>query len=152
LIPNWFLASISLNWPCLELSKNSTCQKNQIGTNSKHSILVILCSGWLYAKLTFWWLHFLVSGLFVGWPFILVCRCLLLWNYYVSCLWAPLLVMTQKKGKVYISNLCFFDNKNNNLTIWIIVKYYKMTLYVDFLVFLGPIFIMFFSCWNDWKK
>jgi hypothetical protein len=42
----------------------------------------------------------------------LECRCLqkcfLIWNYYVGCLWAPLLVLMQSKETVSWSNLVFF--------------------------------------------
>ncbi len=62
----------------------------------------------------------------------LECRCLQkcfhIWNYYVGCLWAPLLVMTQSKETVFdqIQSLdctCMgsFQTKtmkNNNLNCW----------------------------------
>jgi hypothetical protein len=42
----------------------------------------------------------------------LECRCLqkcfLIWNFYVGCLWAPLLVLTQSKETVFWSNLVVF--------------------------------------------
>ncbi len=46
---------------------------------------------------------------------LLECRCLqkcfLIWNYYVCCLWAPLLLLTQSKETVFWSNLVFFTIK-----------------------------------------
>ncbi len=45
----------------------------------------------------------------------LECRCLqkcfLIWNYYVGCLWAPLLFLRQSKETVFWSNLLFFTIK-----------------------------------------
>ncbi len=82
----------------------------------------------------------------------LECRCLqkyfLIWKYYVSCLWAPLLVLTRTKETVSWSN---FYNKIKILTILFIVKYEKMTLFDEFLVLLGPIISRFFACLNGEK-
>ncbi len=36
-------------------------------------------------------------------------RCFLIWNYYVGCIWAPLLVLTQSKEKVFWLNLVFLQ-------------------------------------------
>ncbi len=55
-------------------------------------------------------------------------KCLLICNYYVGCLWAPLLVLTQSKETVFWSNLVGFYNKSKILTILFIVKYEKITL------------------------
>ncbi len=86
----------------------------------------------------------------------LECRCLqkcfLIWNYYVCCLWAPLLVLTQRKETVFFwSNLVFFYNKSKILTILFIVKYEKITLFDEFLVLLGHIISRFFACSNEEK-
>jgi hypothetical protein len=51
----------------IDSRRNGQPPKSQLAKNTKHSILVILCSGWLFGKLTF-----LVSWLFGGWPFLLV--------------------------------------------------------------------------------
>ncbi len=52
----------------------------------------------------------------MSWPYGQTrCRCLqkyvLNWKYYVCCLWAPLLVLTQSKETVSWSNLVFFTIK-----------------------------------------
>jgi len=85
------------------------------------------------------------------------CRCLqkcfLIWNYYVCCLWAPLLVLTQSKETVFDQ---FFYNKRKILTILFILKYEKITLFDEFLVLLGPCpranNQQVFSCSNEGKK
>jgi hypothetical protein len=38
----------------VNLPKKSICQKSQLTKNTNHSILIILCSGWLFGQLTFW--------------------------------------------------------------------------------------------------
>jgi hypothetical protein len=38
-------------------------------------------------------------------------KCFLIWNYYVGCLWAPLLALTHSKETVFWSNLVFFTIK-----------------------------------------
>jgi hypothetical protein len=38
-------------------------------------------------------------------------KCFLIWNYYVGCLWAPLLVLTQSQERVFWSNLVFLTIK-----------------------------------------
>ncbi len=55
-------------------------------------------------------------------------KCFLIWNYYVGCLWAPLLILTQSQERVFWSNLVFFYNTNKILTILFIVNYEKITL------------------------
>ncbi len=55
-------------------------------------------------------------------------KCFLIWNYYVGCLWAPLLVLTQSKETVFDQMWCFFYNKSKILTVLFIVKYEKITL------------------------
>jgi hypothetical protein len=45
--------------PKSQLAKKSTCQKSQLAKNTNHSILVILHSGGLFGKLTFWSVDFL---------------------------------------------------------------------------------------------
>ena len=58
----------------------------------------------------------------------LECRCLqkcfLICNYYVGCLWARLLVLTQS----FLIKFGVFYNKNKILTILFIDKYKKITL------------------------
>ncbi len=54
-------------------------------------------------------------------------KCFLIGKYYVSCLWAPLLVLTQSKETVSWSNLFFFYNKSKILTTLFMVKYEKIT-------------------------
>ncbi len=96
-----------------------------------------------------------ISGLLAIIEIRLECRCLqkcfLIWKYYASCLWAPLLVLTQSKETVSWSNLVFFYNKSKILTILFIVKYEKITLFYEFLVLLGPIISRFFACSNEEK-
>ncbi len=52
-------------------------------------------------------------------------KCFHIWSYYVCCLCAPLLVLTQSKETVSWSNLVFFYNKI--LTKLFRVKYEKIT-------------------------
>ncbi len=78
-------------------------------------------------------------------------KCFLIWNYYVCCLWALLLVLTQSKETVFWSNLVFLYNKSKILTILFIVKCEKITLFDKFLVSLGPIISRFFACSNEEK-
>jgi len=51
------------------------------------------------------------------------------------------------KKKFFWSNLVFY-NKSKILTILFIVKYWKITLFEEFLVFFGPIISRFFTCSN----
>ncbi len=44
----------NVNWPKSQLAK-----KSQRAKNTNHTILVILYSGWLFDKLTFWSVDFL---------------------------------------------------------------------------------------------
>ncbi len=46
----------------------------------------------------------------------------------------------------------FFYNESKILTILFIVKYEKITLFDEFLVFLGPIISSFFACSNEEKN
>jgi hypothetical protein len=55
-------------------------------------------------------------------------QCFFIWNYFVGCLWAPLLVSKQSKETVFLIKLSVFYNKNKILTIFFIVKYEKITL------------------------
>ncbi len=85
----------------------------------------------------------------------LECRCLqkcfFIWNYYVGCLWAPLLVLTQSKETFFWSDLVFFTIKTR---VW---KYYsylnmrKLHFNDKFLVLLGTIISSRF-CMFKWGK
>ena len=46
----------------------------------------------------------------------------------------------------------FFYNKSKILTILFIVKYNRITLFDEFLVFWGPIISRFFACSNEEKN
>ncbi len=53
-------------------------------------------------------------------------KCLLVWNYYVGCLWAPLLVLTQSKETDFCSNIVFLQQKqdsDNIIQSWIWVNH-----------------------------
>jgi hypothetical protein len=47
---------------------------------------------------------------------------------------------------------CFFYNKSKILNILLIVKYEKITLFIEFLVLLGPIISRFFAISNEEKR
>ena len=48
--------------------------------------------------------------------------------------------------------MCFFYNKSKILTILFIVKYEKIKLFDEFLVWLGPIISRFFACSDEETK
>jgi hypothetical protein len=77
-------------------------------------------------------------------------KCFLIWNYYVGCLWAPLLVKTKSKETVFLIKFGVSCNKNKILTILFIIK--KSTLTDEFLVLSGPIISRFFACSNEEKN
>ncbi len=63
------------------LRKKSACQ---VSININQNILVILCLGWLFGKLTFWQVDFLAGWPFGGWPFLLVFIIIIYHNYLLS--------------------------------------------------------------------
>jgi hypothetical protein len=79
-------------------------------------------------------------------------RCFLIWNYYVGCLWAPLLFLTQSKETVFWLNLMFFTIKQDSDNIihsWI---WEKSHFNDECLVLFGPIISRFFACSNEEKR
>ncbi len=81
-------------------------------------------------------------------------KCCLIWNYYVCCLWAPLLVLTQSKETVSWSNLVFFTIKARFCQYYLYLNmkksHFLMSFY--FLVLLGPIISRFFCMFKCGKK
>ncbi len=72
----------------------------------------------------------------------LECRCLqkcfLIWNYYVGCLWAPLLVLTQGKETGFWSNFVFFTTKKDSDNIIHSYVWENNTLMMSFWCCWGP--------------
>ncbi len=63
-------------------------------------------------------------------------------------LMGPTLGFDTKQRNSFLIKLGVFYNKSKILTILFIVKYEKITLFDEFLVFLGPIISRFFACSN----
>jgi hypothetical protein len=59
---------------------------------------------------------------------------------------------TKQRNSFLIKFGVFFYNKSKILTILFIVKYEKITLFDEFLVFFGPIISSFFACSNEEKN
>jgi hypothetical protein len=57
-----------------------------------------------------------------------------------------------KQRNSFLIKLLFFTIKNKILTILLIVKYEKMTLFDEFLMLLGPIISRLFTCSNEEKR
>ncbi len=58
---------------------------------------------------------------------------------------------TKQRNSFFDQIWCVFYNKSKILTILLIVKYEKITLFDEFLVLLGPIISSFFACSNEEK-
>jgi hypothetical protein len=58
---------------------------------------------------------------------------------------------TKQRNSFLVKLVFFFYNKSKILTILFIVKYEKITLFVEFLVLSGPIINRFFACSNEEK-
>jgi hypothetical protein len=63
----------------------------------------------------------------------------------------PTLGFGTKQRNSFLIKFGVFYNKSKILTILFIVKYEKITLFVEFLVLLGPIISRFFACSNKEK-
>jgi hypothetical protein len=59
---------------------------------------------------------------------------------------------TKHRNSFLIKVGVFFYNKSKILAILFIVKYEKITLFDEFLVFLGPIISRFLACSNEEKN
>ncbi len=59
---------------------------------------------------------------------------------------------TKQRNSFLIKLGVFFYNKSKILTIRLIVKYEKITLFDEFLVLLGPIISRFFACSKEEKN
>ncbi len=64
----------------------------------------------------------------------------------------PTLGFYTKQRNSFLIKFGAFYNKSKVLTILLIVKYEKITLFDEFLVLLGPIISSFFACSNEEKK
>ncbi len=62
------------------------------------------------------------------------------------------MVLTKSKKQFFDQIRCFFYNKSKILAVLFIVKYEKITLFVEFLVLLGPIISRCFAFSNEEKK
>ncbi len=71
-------------------------------------------------------------------------KCFLIWNYYIACLWAPLLILTHSKETVF--------DQNKNKILAILFKYEKITLYWWVFSVVGAHNQQFFACSNEGKN
>jgi hypothetical protein len=79
-------------------------------------------------------------------------KCFLIWNYYVGCLRALLLALTQSKETVFWSNLVFFTIKSRFWQYYSWLNMRKSHVNDERLVLLGPIISRFFACSNEEKN
>jgi hypothetical protein len=64
----------------------------------------------------------------------------------------PTLGFDTKQRNSFLIKFGVFYNKSKILPILFIIKYEKITLFVEFLVLLGPIISSFFACSNEEKN